>query len=84
MSRAQHPRFPSCPAEFSGPLPEDMIPKNHLSFRHVIPISATTGFGIDHLKNCIRVSLDEDAEVADRVTHMERLRALAQYSQKRL
>lgn len=61
-----------------------MIPKNHLMFRHVIPVSAATGFGIDHLKSRIRESLDEDAEMANEVMHVEKLRALERYSHKRL
>lgn len=53
-----------------------MIPKNHLMFRHVIPVSAATGFGIESLKSRIRESLDEDVELANEVMHVERLRAL--------
>ncbi|XP_003966173.2 GTP-binding protein 10 [Takifugu rubripes] len=68
------------PGEFSSLLPEDMIPKDQLTFRHVIPVSAATGFGIDHLKTRIRESLDEDAETANRAIHAEKLRALEHYS----
>lgn len=64
------------PAEFSDLLPDDMIPKNYLNFRHVVPVSASTGFGIEHLKSCIRESLDEDAEMATKAIHQERLQAL--------
>lgn len=78
VPHVQH--LPSCPAEFSSLLPEDMIPKDHLTFRHVIPVSAATGFGIDHLKTRIRESLDEDAETANRAVHAEKLRALEHYS----
>lgn len=80
----QHQRVPSCPAEFSSLLPENMTPKSHLAFRHVIPVSAANGFGIDHLKSRIRESLDEDAEKANEVMHVERLRALERYAHKRL
>ncbi|KAM8735646.1 GTP-binding protein 10 [Acanthopagrus schlegelii] len=64
------------PDEFSDLLPDDMIPKNYLTFRHVLPVSASTGFGIEHLKSCIRESLDEDAEMATKAIHEERLQAL--------
>lgn len=56
------------------------MPKDQLTFRHVIPVSASTGFGIDHLKTRIRESLDEDAETANRAIHAEKLRALERYS----
>lgn len=64
------------PAEFSDLLPDDMIPKNYMTFRHVLPVSASTGFGIEHLKSCIRQSLDEDAEMETKVIRQERLQAL--------
>lgn len=64
------------PAEFFDLLPEDAIPKNCLTFRHVVPVSATTGLGVDHLKRCIRESLDEEAERENKAIHEERLRAL--------
>ncbi|XP_056142466.1 GTP-binding protein 10 [Lampris incognitus] len=64
------------PDEFSHLLPEDMIPENNIIFRHVVPVSASTGFGIDHLKTCIRESVEEDEAVATEVIHQERLQAL--------
>lgn len=64
------------PAEFSDLLPDDMIPKRYMTFRHVVPVSATTRFGIDQLKRCIRESLDEDAAMATKAIHQERLQAL--------
>lgn len=84
MSHVQHQRLPSCRADFCSLLPEDMIPKDQLTFRHVIPVSAATGLGIDHLKSRVRESLDEDAERANSAIHAERLRALEHYSHKRL
>lgn len=80
VTHVQRRHLPSCPAEFSSLLPEDMIPKDQLTFRHVIPVSAATGFGIDHLKTRIRESLDEDAETANKAIHAEKLRALEHYS----
>uniref|UniRef100_A0A4W5LAF2 GTP-binding protein 10 n=1 Tax=Hucho hucho TaxID=62062 RepID=A0A4W5LAF2_9TELE len=64
------------PHEFSHLLPEDMVPKNNMVFRHVVPISAATGFGIAHLKTCIRQSLDEDASMATESLHRDKLQAL--------
>ncbi|XP_028985658.1 GTP-binding protein 10 [Betta splendens] len=64
------------PDEFSDLLPDDMIPKNYINFRHVVPVSAITGFGIDYLKKSIRESLDEDAAFSLKAIHNERLQAL--------
>ncbi|KAM4601299.1 GTP-binding protein 10 [Polymixia lowei] len=64
------------PHEFSHLLPVDMTPKNNMVFRDVVPVSASTGFGIEHLKNCIRKSLDEDTAVATETFHQDKLQAL--------
>ncbi|XP_034731147.1 GTP-binding protein 10 [Etheostoma cragini] len=64
------------PDEFSDLLPDDMIPKNYMTFRHVVPVSASTGFGVDTLKSCIRESLDEDAAKAHEAIHHDRLQTL--------
>ncbi|XP_024259550.2 GTP-binding protein 10 isoform X1 [Oncorhynchus tshawytscha] len=64
------------PHEFSHLLPDDMLPKNNMVFRHVVPISAATGFGIAHLNTCIRQSLDKDASMATDSLHRDRLQAL--------
>ncbi|XP_072250396.1 GTP-binding protein 10 [Leuresthes tenuis] len=64
------------PEEFSDLLPDDMIPNNYMTFRHVVPVSAITGFGIDHLKTCIRLSLDEDATVETSAIHQKKLQSL--------
>ncbi|AWO96603.1 putative GTP-binding protein 10 [Scophthalmus maximus] len=64
------------PDEFSDLLPDNMIPKKHMTFRQVVPISATTGFGIELLKSCIRESLDDDATLSTKAIHRERLQAL--------
>uniref|UniRef100_A0AAQ5X0A9 GTP-binding protein 10 n=1 Tax=Amphiprion ocellaris TaxID=80972 RepID=A0AAQ5X0A9_AMPOC len=71
------------PEEFSDLLPADMIPKNYLTFRHVVPVSAITGFGINHLKSCIRQSLDEDAAAETKAVHLEKLQALTNNSHQR-
>ncbi|XP_029306503.1 LOW QUALITY PROTEIN: GTP-binding protein 10 [Cottoperca gobio] len=70
------------PDEFSHLIPDDMIPKNYINFKHVIPVSASTGFGVDRLKSCIRESLDEDAAMAVEAIHQERLQALRNDSHK--
>lgn len=64
------------PEEFCDLLPDDMIPRNQMTFRHVVPVSASSGFGIEHLKSCIRESLDEDAVMEAKATHNDRLQAL--------
>ncbi|XP_029927719.1 GTP-binding protein 10 [Myripristis murdjan] len=66
------------PDEFSDLLPDDMIPKNNMVFRHVVPVSASTGFGIEHLKTCIRESVEEEAAMETKTVHQERLQALRQ------
>lgn len=64
------------PEEFSDLLPVDMIPKNYLTFKHVIPVSALTGLGVDRLKSCIRQSLDEEAVQKSKTLHQEKLQAI--------
>lgn len=68
--------FLSLFTEFFDLLPDDMIPRRNLNFRHIVPVSAVTGFGINHLKSCIRQSLDEDAVMAAKTIHQERLQSL--------
>ncbi|XP_034030705.1 GTP-binding protein 10 [Thalassophryne amazonica] len=67
--------------EFSHLLPEDMIPKKNMTFKHMIPVSALTGFGIDHLKKCIRQSLDEEAATEDKDMFQKKLQALRYQTQ---
>uniref|UniRef100_A0A1A8M8K3 GTP-binding protein 10 n=1 Tax=Nothobranchius pienaari TaxID=704102 RepID=A0A1A8M8K3_9TELE len=62
--------------EFVDLLPDDMIPKNCMTFRHVVPVSAASGFGIDRLKMCIRQSIDEHATAETDAIHQERLKEL--------
>ncbi|XP_059195363.1 GTP-binding protein 10 isoform X2 [Centropristis striata] len=68
------------PHEYSNLLPDDMIPKSYMSFKHVVPVSASTGFGVDHLKSCIRESIDEEAMETKENIHQERLQALRSQS----
>ncbi|XP_008321284.1 GTP-binding protein 10 [Cynoglossus semilaevis] len=64
------------PGDFSALLPDDMIPNRYLTFKHVVPVSANTGFGVDLLKSCIRESLDEEAVMATKEDHKVRLKTL--------
>ncbi|KAL0985393.1 hypothetical protein UPYG_G00156310 [Umbra pygmaea] len=64
------------PQGFSHLLPEDMVPKRNLVFRHVIPISAATGSGVMQLKTCIRESLDKEASMETEALHRDRLQSL--------
>lgn len=67
-------------AEFVDLLPDDMIPNNYLTFRHVVPVSAITGFGIDQLKTSIRQSLDEQVTAETQAIHQEKLQELRYHS----
>lgn len=64
------------PDEFFHLLPEDAVPKKSMLFRDVVPISAATGLGIEHLKTCIRQSLEEEATIETESLHSDRLQAL--------
>uniref|UniRef100_A0A1A7XMP6 GTP-binding protein 10 n=1 Tax=Iconisemion striatum TaxID=60296 RepID=A0A1A7XMP6_9TELE len=70
------------PEAFMDLLPDDMIPKNYMTFRHVVPVSADSGFGIDHLKTCIRQSIDEYATTETNTFHQERLMELRHHTHK--
>ncbi|KAG7470010.1 hypothetical protein MATL_G00134810 [Megalops atlanticus] len=62
--------------DYAHLLPEDMVPKNSLQFKHVVPVSAATGHGIEDLKVCIRQSLDEQAAMETEARHRQRLQEL--------
>uniref|UniRef100_V9KYH1 GTP-binding protein 10 n=1 Tax=Callorhinchus milii TaxID=7868 RepID=V9KYH1_CALMI len=64
------------PQDFLHLLPEDMVPTNVVQFKQIIPISASTGHGIEELKNCIRKSLDEQADLDNELYHFEKLQNL--------
>ncbi|XP_007505054.1 GTP-binding protein 10 [Monodelphis domestica] len=49
------------PKDFSHLFGKDEIPGKNMEFQHIIPISAQTGEGIEELKNCLRISLDEQS-----------------------
>ncbi|CAL1611139.1 unnamed protein product [Knipowitschia caucasica] len=67
------------PEEFCSLLDEDMIPKEYIAFKHILPVSALTGFGIENLKNCIRQSLHDEVEMKTQVVVEEKLQALRQH-----
>lgn len=72
------------PEDFSDLLPDDMIPKNYVTFRHVVPVSAQTGFGVADLKSRVRQSLEQEAFTEVKVIHNEKLQALRSRLQEHL
>ncbi|XP_061531587.1 GTP-binding protein 10 [Phycodurus eques] len=69
------------PEDFCHTLPENMTPKSHMAFRHVVPVSAATGLGVDRLKEFIRESLEEEASEATEALRQQRLQLLRHHSQ---
>ncbi|XP_077577690.1 GTP-binding protein 10 [Stigmatopora nigra] len=69
------------PQDFCHNLPDDMTPKNHMTFKHVVPISAASGFGVGTLKSLIRESLNEEATEATEALQQERLQLLREATQ---
>ncbi|XP_006888622.1 PREDICTED: GTP-binding protein 10-like [Elephantulus edwardii] len=61
------------PTDFLHLFEKNMIPEKTVKFQHIIPISAVTGEGIEELKNCIRTSLDEQADKEDSAYHKKQL-----------
>nr|XP_035972389.1 GTP-binding protein 10 isoform X2 [Halichoerus grypus] len=61
------------PKDFLHLFEKNMIPERTMEFQHIIPISAITGEGIDELKNHIRKSLDEHANMEDDAYHKKQL-----------
>ncbi|XP_068942290.1 GTP-binding protein 10 isoform X3 [Petaurus breviceps papuanus] len=49
------------PKDFSHLFEKDEIPGKTMEFQHIIPVSAQTGEGIEELKNCLRLSIDEQS-----------------------
>ncbi|XP_060777419.1 GTP-binding protein 10 isoform X2 [Neoarius graeffei] len=62
--------------EWSHFLPEDMIPKNFLHFKHTVPVSALTGLGLHHLKAVIRELLEDQETIESEKHHLEKLHEL--------
>ncbi|XP_068091635.1 GTP-binding protein 10 [Hyperolius riggenbachi] len=64
------------PNDYLHLLPDELVPECQINFKHVLPVSAISGQGIEELKHCIRGSLDEQAELEIQETAEERLRSL--------
>lgn len=63
-------------SELSYLLPENMIPKSFLQFKHTVPVSALTGLGLPHLKAVIRESLEEQEATESERHRIEKLHKL--------
>uniref|UniRef100_A0A8I5R5G7 GTP-binding protein 10 n=1 Tax=Papio anubis TaxID=9555 RepID=A0A8I5R5G7_PAPAN len=61
------------PKDFLHLFGKNMTPERTVGFQHIIPISAVTGEGIEELKNCIRKSLDEQANQENDAHHKKQL-----------
>ncbi|XP_020034964.1 GTP-binding protein 10 isoform X1 [Castor canadensis] len=61
------------PKDFLHLFEKNMIPEKIVEFQHIIPISALTGEGIEELKDCIRASLDEQANQENDAYHKKQL-----------
>ncbi|XP_017392027.1 GTP-binding protein 10 isoform X2 [Cebus imitator] len=61
------------PKDFLHLFGKNMIPERTVEFQHIIPVSAVTGEGIEELKNCIRKSLDEQANQENDAYHKKQL-----------
>uniref|UniRef100_A0A2K5C6L1 GTP-binding protein 10 n=1 Tax=Aotus nancymaae TaxID=37293 RepID=A0A2K5C6L1_AOTNA len=61
------------PKDFLHLFGKNMIPERTVEFQHIIPISAVTGEGIEELKNCLRKSLDEQANQENDAHHKKQL-----------
>ncbi|KAM9308131.1 GTP-binding protein 10 [Gastrophryne carolinensis] len=57
-------------------LPEELVPLRQITFKHVLPVSAESGRGIEELARCIRRSLDEQADLELQEAAEEKLRSL--------
>lgn len=64
------------PADFLHLLPEDMIPETPAEFKCVLPISASTGLGVNELKVAIRKSLEDQYEMEHEKYQKEKLQSL--------
>ncbi|XP_075414566.1 GTP-binding protein 10 isoform X3 [Tenrec ecaudatus] len=61
------------PEDFRHLFDKNIIPQKSLKFQHIIPVSASTGEGIEELKNCVRESLDEQADQENSASHKKQL-----------
>ncbi|KAK6490781.1 GTP-binding protein 10 isoform X1 [Huso huso] len=70
VEQLQHPQ------DFVHLFPEGVVPRCTLHFNHIVPVSASSGYGIQELKKCIRNSLDEQATSQNEEDHREKLQEL--------
>lgn len=54
-------------------LPDDVNPRSPVHFTNIVPVSATTGFGLPMLKSFIRQSLEEHDVIQTEIQRSERL-----------
>ncbi|XP_069504468.1 GTP-binding protein 10 [Ambystoma mexicanum] len=64
------------PNDFLHLLPEEMIPETLAEFKYVLPISASTGQGVEELTHCMRTSLQEQFELEHEQFQKEKLQSL--------
>uniref|UniRef100_A0A6I8SWI5 GTP-binding protein 10 n=1 Tax=Xenopus tropicalis TaxID=8364 RepID=A0A6I8SWI5_XENTR len=57
-------------------LPDELVPERPIEFKHIIPVSAATGQGLENLIGCIRKTMDEQADMEIRELAQERLQSL--------
>ncbi|XP_053569964.1 GTP-binding protein 10 [Bombina bombina] len=62
--------------EFLNSLPDDLLPERQVEFKYILPISAATGQGVESLTDCIRKSLEEQADIEIRELSQEKLQSL--------
>ncbi|NP_001088518.1 GTP-binding protein 10 [Xenopus laevis] len=57
-------------------LPDELVPERQIEFKHIVPVSAATGQGLEDLIGCIRKTIDEQADVQIQELAQERLQSL--------
>ncbi|XP_072269516.1 GTP-binding protein 10 [Pyxicephalus adspersus] len=72
------------PQDHLHELPEEQVPERQITFRHILPVSAAFGQGIEQLTRCIRRSLDEEAELEIQELAQEKLRNIYKISSIRM
>ncbi|XP_018431454.1 PREDICTED: GTP-binding protein 10-like [Nanorana parkeri] len=64
------------PHDYVHMLPEELVPEQQITFRHILPVSAVSGRGMQELTRCLRRSLEDQAEVEIGESAQEKLRNL--------
>ncbi|XP_078091028.1 GTP-binding protein 10 isoform X2 [Mustelus asterias] len=70
------------PQAFYHLLPEEMTPLRPVQFNHIIPVSASTKYGIEELKNCIRKALDDQDDLENEQYRFEKQQSLRSNTSK--